>query len=965
MVDPSKDNSADTVECPERPSTPPSMPRSTDGSPLTPPPHVARKLTPLGKYSPRSLQDDLKMHQERRHSHLQAKISRLSMHSSQIGQKLDQNRRQRERKRFEFQSRLDRACRQRRLYLDHKRRIASATINSIQSAPSSASSNDNFMPERPTSRSEFLQSRVCLVDQIKQYENSLKIQSTTTFDDLKDGMREFPLFGDYSNTIEEVDLRSSFKLLMALPLLKAVAVFFRQIDLPHSPLYMARSFLYSMTMLIEENYRVCVKRTPTFLVMLENQAQDTVYKRLCEEYRSVRKRCLDNYYYSYFVKLILSDADTVWSLFESILNGAQTGNFADCFETFLTRFQTFRYLHLVRSIASLIEVNMRLEYHMEYLNRMRGLTDEPVILGHYDDTIKECKQSLESNKKAMDEFGDQLEKKQNIRQTLDWEKQVYSQYQEEVLSNSTLSHDNPLTAGETSESTALLTTSSFCGLPVSMVAPTFSLMDWRKTVIKVYLEYRKSCSESESKFDFLKAGHSGRKKQGKTLFTPASALGNDVQFLDYINYTYEPDVESLRAWLGLKTFKEGAIEAIERLSYLDDLNDIATDLAQMVEKCFYALRIVARSHGGKVVIGNGDPSITSLLSDAVRIIERINVGDLTLQEYLISVLDTLEKQLPEFLKQECQSLRQLPIDKLFIQQFIELIRDSLIFSVNRSIREGLNFVGSRALEFETELMEGAQTSGDVPLDLRFPVLYEQMLRRPAKYVSSEEEVYEYFNSMLIERLAGDLVNELEVPEVFQTFAIQLQELHGQMQSLIVLQSVTVLLATYFGEKRHLLNFSKLICELDDFFRGYFGQKSSPLNFFFKGQVANILAANMREKHRGQPSEEVEQLLARELDLEAIYGLVDQVAKTNIGSASSVRSVYAKTLKEIVKEYGATKTTDKARLVELKSRFYSSRVLSSQIDKAIADYYRVYDCIYEAYWDTLRSCCKEFEILDSV
>ncbi|VEU21903.1 DEKNAAC102907 [Brettanomyces naardenensis] len=923
------------------------------------------------------------------------------MHSSSIRDKIDRSKRITEQRRISLRQKLDKAVKLRENYIARKRSIASATIRSIEMRPSSSSSSSSssFLPASPTATTEFQSNLTDLSEEIKQFQETLVVENTTTFDSIRLQMRHFRLFSEFSSVHKQITLKSGFKLLMAVKIMRAMGYFFQELKkttprsciTSHSTTFMARSFLYGLTMLVERNYHDHIRRTPTYSVLLENAKQDEVFKNLCKDYAGMRKRFLDNYYYDYLLQKLLSGSLSLWTVFESIINEQNVSmiskselKFAAEFTTYFNIFQVFRYLHLLRSIASLLEANEQLRYHTQYLETMRQLTDEEVILDQYDSTIKQCTKSMASNEKGIENFHLELRKMTSIREILSGENSVYAEYQKQVLSGTSLTEDNPLTcqiSTDSSSSRSLFSSSSFCGVPISMIPPTFSLLEWRRCIMKIYLEYQRSHDIERQNFTFLKTRGAGK---------PASSSSSSSGFSEYAKYKFQPDVEGLRGWLGLKTFSEGAIEAIEHLSCLDSVDQMMVDVVQMVERCMFSMMIVTRNSTGKVFISlpkrTNDYNLISVLSDAVQSLSKLENGDITLRDYFTASLGVFKVELPDFLQRECEELISLAqmdggIDKRYIQLFVEFIRDCMIFSINRCVGECLTFVAKRVLEFEAEMLDNTSSSTSVNLDLRFPILFNQMLRQIPKGPAESVAVYRYFNKMFIRMLCSSSLGEFEIPEIAEVFSIQLRHLHGQVNSMIITQSLSALLMTYFGgqqvvggedggSKRTLFNFVSLLREMDSFISGYFEQHytdSCSFNTFFKKEIVRLLKQNCAQRMMRGSAADPEKIVEANIDSDVIFGLIEQVSKVNIGSrkVNSIRTVYSKTMEELIELFSSNDTRmegKQEKYAQLVSKFFDAEWIRNRLECLIGDYYTVYDCLYEAYWDSLQGCYNEFNVM---
>ncbi|KAG7825297.1 hypothetical protein KL909_001589 [Ogataea angusta] len=114
---------------------------SLSSPPLTPPPRVMRRLTPLDRFSPRkranSIDDDLETHASRRLLLLDQRTARSAAHTDAVCKKLSSLQQQKLRKRELLLEKLSKAVKNRQDYVNRKRLIASSTVRHICSAGSS------------------------------------------------------------------------------------------------------------------------------------------------------------------------------------------------------------------------------------------------------------------------------------------------------------------------------------------------------------------------------------------------------------------------------------------------------------------------------------------------------------------------------------------------------------------------------------------------------------------------------------------------------------------------------------------------------------------------------------------------------------------------------------------------------------------------------------------------------------
>ncbi|QPG77151.1 hypothetical protein FOA43_004556 [Brettanomyces nanus] len=1029
---------------------------------LSPPKHVVQRLTPLGKFSPRkrsdsadtsgpaasddsdffSVEEDIKEHLSRRDAFYDSVVERLAIHSREIFDHVSKKTKLHEERHARRQARQNRAIEAHKRHLFHKRRRASETINCIKMNMLSDSSASYVSPrdvddraEPPISRSAlttFLRELRDITPEILDFKNNVLIDNGTSFSDLRLRLGRISIFGRFVNTYMKISMSSAYELTLCVEIMKAVSCYFNFLKkeqasntseiIHHSSTFLARMFLSGIIFLVEENHHSHTGVVPGYLIRLANVYHDEVFGTLCRDFPGMKRRFLDNYYFEFLMKKLFESTLQLWTLFSAIVTTQNPQIFTESNQRFIREFETvylncfrvFKHIHLIRDICSFMEIIKKAQNNLQYMDSMAKLEDDPTVLAESNETRSAFNHTIKKNNQRLDKLRSELANVNDFKEILRLENTLYAEYQREVMSGSSLADDNPLTGSKDStisnpsssydnsfksvSSIVFPVTSSTLGIHDSVVPPTFSLLEWRKCVMKVYLEYLASIENEQPTFAFLKAGRKSRNSPGYMRQSKKARRNDHIisstsenwqlgfpDFLSYLNSKFRPNVEELRHWLNLKTFTEGAVEAIEQISYLEYVDQMMVDVVLMVEKCMQTMKIVIQSDSGKVFLSlpkrTKDKDLIAILSDPIVSLSKLEHGDLSLRDYFSAVFAIFKVEVPDFLQKECDRLLQMSNHELinvdFIKSFIEFIRDSLIITVNQSMIDCLNVVGRNVLEFEelsTEYEENASS-----LDIRMPILFGRMLRQPFKREESDIDsaVYEYFNRLFIRMLCSSQFDELEIPEPAEVFCIQLKGIHNRIKSLTAVQSFSILLMTYLsqqsivgtnilqGKQNCLVNFVALIRDLDSFMKRYFEQsnQNGSLGYFFKFEILKLIKQNSKDrlislKKDGLDLKEIERIIEMNIDSDTIFDLIDQISKASFGreNAKSVRTVYNKLLEKILMSAAnREKMNEKAFM----RNFYNIPLIQDGIEKIIKDYYILYGCLYGINNEMLRGCYLEF------
>ncbi|ODV87432.1 hypothetical protein CANARDRAFT_21384 [[Candida] arabinofermentans NRRL YB-2248] len=1011
---------------------------SLNSPPLTPPRRIIKRLTPIGQYSPKkrsdSIDEDLATHERRRLQLLSDKISKASSHSSIIIDKLNSSRKSREMKKLQLERKYIRAVKNKNEYIEQKRNIASATIKSIVSSHSSLS----YISTSTESQllSALSEGQSSHHEQTKTSGKSFECEISSSLTPLQN-MQKMEIFNDLSETIKTMDVKTVYKFIHSERITDCFAELFRELNPDFvDPSVAARCFLYGLALLVERDKFDRFKKKTSYMFQI-GKYPPAFFRKHFSDLPTLRRYHMNDNYYEFVVKMICNSAYEVWDILQRyVSNGGSKSEkvlFVDIFESeFYPRFQVFKYNHWFRSLILLISGSSSLNFHLSFLKSIQSITSENDPLAkEYKDMVERNELYIESNKTHFD----RMKKSANGFNMKLIEKQetlLYLAHKSNVLSGS-LTDDNPLiSVGSTRASSEVSKLSrSEIKKYHALVPPSFSIENWRKVLFMVVIEYRKHQQQNPTTVPLvLRSGKRPRFLSTIGGSSNSPKMGKMEGFSSYIETIYQADIEQIRAWLGLKTYDEGCIEAIERLSYLDTVDEMMVDIVQMVERCLYAMYIVMQDEQDKVNLVFPDSradradhtQVISLLSDSVFVLCQLQKGELSIKKYFKLTLELLRTEIPDYLKPEAEQLllKIDTIDKYFAQKFVELIKDCMIFGVNGCITSCLKAIGANVIEIERDLFNGGDTSCDIPLNLRHPNLFRAMMAQKAiipTRLDSPVLQYEYFNKLFINFVcSANGMKRFEMPEHLENFSIQVMEISNAVKATITLQSLSVILVSYLkgedvkihqgventsfqGKKCHqLIDFRKLLVELDGFLMNYFDNGSTAkLGIFFKHEVFKILINNAKSKllDCGLSVADTSSIIEWNFDSKYINGLIDQIEKVNIGSSNinSLRTIYSTAVSDIILANMlnrgiipninsdldgytfspvSTSDFDSEKVLNLKKslkvsydKFYKSDLIISKLQQLVEDYYNVFNLCFEIYIDNLVPDMKEFGMMVTI
>ncbi|KAH3668397.1 hypothetical protein OGAPHI_002151 [Ogataea philodendri] len=1005
-----------------KPSTPPNQGRSCNSAdsseitaislsspPLTPPPRVIRRLTPLGKFSPRksasSIDDDIQSHTTRRLQQLDKRVGKTLSHSDVVSANLTSLEQQKVKKRELLLEKLNRAVKNKEEYINHKKLVATSTVRSICSSKSSDDTESLEMyiaQEKPAQESVFA------------FPETFKIVDSMS---LWANLQRLPMFANFEEAVVKTDIENTYKFINSREIIKTTALLFEEMKLFNGTLdkfLLARCFLFGFSVLVEKTKFEKFKRKPMYDIRL-NTKQD-FFSRLIKDFPNLKQHHLDDTYYNFLIDELHQTTFSIWKQFQRLvhLNGSEFEKYAfkeQYVSKYYPIFQVFKFNHWFRTLAMLSESNDGLTKHLNFLRTMRSITpDNDVLVNEYKHMIRKGEAFIKINKERFRKL--KADNRAVDMATVDqYEQEYVAKHKATVLSGS-LTDDNPLISVSSTSKSNFKSTAS---RPVSLVPPTFSVDNWRKYLFKVMLDYR-----SRDVHVRLKTGKVSRFFQDAS----TSTISEPDRLGEYIEEV-QPDIEAIRTWLGLKSYNEGCIEAIERLSYVDTIELMMVDIVQMVERCLYAMFIVMEDSSKTVNLVFPDnathrrenSNVISFLSDSVLVLNKLHNGLISLQEYFEMSLTVLRREIPDFLRYEAETLLTMlgSIDKLFVQKFVEFIKDCMIYGMNNCIKNCLKFIGSNIVEFEREVFECNYPSAKVSLNLRYPNLYKLMQMHKELIMqpddgTPETRSYLFFNRLFTSFLCStNSAKVYEMPEFLDTFSIQFLDLNNQVRSLITLQSISVILMSSLANtptvlppqlanssfaaksQQQLIDFPKLLADLDNFMLSYFDQiECNRFNNFFKEEVYRILCMNVGERLSlsGYEKKAIDQVLELNLDQKHIGGLIAQIEKVNIGSTkvNSLKTIYVNAMASIISaevgNHGRMYRDEKylrqsagmfARLssseVENKlteelqraySKFYGIDLVQDRIHAIVKNYYLLFDLCVEVHQETMCQVVREFD-----
>ncbi|VUG17289.1 DEBR0S2_03268g1_1 [Brettanomyces bruxellensis] len=1015
-----------------------------------------------------AIQTDIKEHSRRRESFLSSKIKSISAHFDRISSGIERTRLQKEQKQQKVKDKLETSEKLRETFIAKRRLSASATIQMITNSSESLNSfgssiiapeNERFVFTDSVKVKEFVDGQQNITNEIEKLELNLPEidNDKVKAEEIMEILSKSQFFSDVSGQYKNVDLKSMYKLLLSQKIRYSITIVFDHMRENLSAKYAdvkseerptsveARSFLYSLTMLVEDSYHKNAFRVPTYAARLENADPFYVSQSLRERNLIVKSQFLSNEYYDFIVKSVLETSLSLWTLFSKLLDKNHDKEatqklmdfFYEHFETeFIQQFGVFRYLNLFRSAASLIEVNGKLDSHLEYLKMLKELATGHEIINQYDLTIKECEKSIATNNAHLKELSERYIKKEFRSDILKEEKIMYRKYDSESAKeingglteircstgsspfgnrDSSSSHHYSGYSSSLSQPSSQSRVQEW-GIPLLLIPPTFSLLQWRQSIIKIYIDYRHDAAINEmgklSTMKFLKTGHQfhrilrfQRHFKSQTAKHPIirrKQIRRRSGFSNYLANKYVSDVENLREWLSLKTFNEGVMETVEKLSHMPSVNSMLVDVVQIVERCMRALMIVSDDTlQSKIAIVGGpndakDRELIALIGNASTALGLIDNSSLKIEKYFTTVLQALSKQVPQFLAEENRELKKLldneKIDGTFIQRFIELIRDYMIHGINKFISECLLFVSDRIKTFEVTMFDNTHGSSSVPLDLRLPILFNiflciQQQNSETQITTKRKTYYTFFNEIFIHLLCNANLDILELPEPAEAFAIQFEKIHGRIRSFIFSQALLVLLITYFGQEtlikaenirkelgetqKSLFDFQDLFAKMESFLTDHFEETGIySIDGFVKLQVIRIIKENCGSRLVGVSKGDKKQLIESNIDTNVILGLIDQSIKVNIdGNKASltVASVYTKTISNLLQLASnngkAPNTTGtKEEYSRLIGQFYKTDKMEEFVTNIMVDYYDTFNLFYGIYLESLKSLWMEFGML---
>ncbi|KAG7841412.1 hypothetical protein KL942_001291 [Ogataea angusta] len=969
---------------------------SLSSPPLTPPPRVMRRLTPLDRFSPRkranSIDDDLETHASRRLLLLDQRTARSAAHTDAVCKKLSCLQQQKLRKRELLLEKLSKAVKNRQDYVNRKRLIASSTVRHICSA---GSSDDARSMEMCVSHE---QGPCCY-----SFADSFKSVAGLS---VWENLRRVPIFVNFEDAVGKTDIENTYRFINSREIVRLTSSLFAEIDVSGGlvePFLLARCFLFGFAILVEKDKHERYNRAPMYAVRLN--ATQPFFDRLAKDFPNLKQHHLDDSYYGFLVAELHTATFHVWKLFQRLvqLNGPEFETYAfkeALMAGYYPVFQVFKFNHWFRSLALLSESNDGLSKHLGFLRTMRSLTaDNDVLLNEYRYMIRKGESFIKANKERFARLqGDG--RVAGLASIDAMEQEFVARHKAAVLSGSSLTDDNPLISVSSRSRSTLR---SAAQRPVSLVPPTFSVDNWRKYLFKVLLEFRSR-------------GAQLRMRTGKSPRLGAEPLAAECDLLaEYVDQL-QPDIEAIREWLGLKTYNEGCIEAIERLSYLDSVESMMVDVVQMVERCLYAMFVVVEDSKRTVNLvfaqsadhRRENSTAISFLSDSVLVLSKLHSGKLRLAEYFEMSLGVLICETPDFLRCEAESLlaQTAQIDKAFIQRFVEFVKDCMVFGMNNCVKSCLRFIGSNIVEFERDVFACNYPSSKVSLNLRYPNLYKQMQLHKEQEPAGGEPTAEtatlaFYNRLFAAFVCSSNTGKLyEMPEFLESFSIQLMELSNQVRTLVTLQSVTVILMSslatrtallpaelqhsFFADKsrQQLVDFGKLLVELDGFLLNYFEHtESNRLGNFFKEEVYKILCTNVSERLRGRGYEEkaVRAIVDMNFDFKHVCGLIAQTERASIGSpkVNSLKTIYCNAIYDIIRHgrvfSASTSTSEPVRRKSAEvenilqpethraySKFYAVELVRDKIDKIVRDYYAVFNVCVEVHFQDMYLVLREFE-----
>lgn len=1015
-----------------------------------------------------ALKLDIKKHSTRKEGFLSTKIRSISAHFDRISSGVERAKRRKEQKHQKVKKKLESSSTLREKFLTKRKKTASATGQRVTNPGDMHSyskglithENERFVFANSAKVKEFVSGQQNIARQIQELERKLPDvdleKNQVKAEDIWRIFSKFALFADFSEQYKNMDLKSMFKLFVSEKIRNGVKIIFEQMRESLSAKYAditlaaystfveARSFLYSLTMLVENHYHKNAFRVPTYAVRLENDEPFYLFQTLRRNGLEVKNQFLSNRYYDYIVSYVLEKALSLWNLFSEILlrdhdeeaTKKLMNFFYEHFETeFIKQFQVFRFLNMLRNAASLIEVIRKLDSHLEYLKLLKDLADGDAIINQYCLTIKECKTSILTNKMHFEEFRKRTLSVRPLPEILELEKFMYLKYKtksEQETSaglteircstgsspfgkrDSSNSHNYSGYSSSLSQPTSQNRAPEW-GIPLLLIPPTFSLLQWRQCIIKIYLDYYHDVASNEqnvlSTLRFLKTGHIVRRKPSiQYLFNSPNARnsrvgsrqnGEKTGFSKYLAEKYVADVESLREWLSLKTFNEGVMETVEKLSHMPSVNSMLVDVVQIVERCMRALMIVADGIlQSKIAIVGGPHDVEkqeliALISNASTALSLIDDGSINIDKYFSTALHALRGEAPKFLAQQNAELQKLidaeKIDGTFVQRFIELIRDYMIHGINKFVSECLVFVSDRVKNFEVTMFDNTHGSTSIPLDLRLPILFNIFLQVQqdgceTPTTSGNNICYTFFNRIFIHLMCCTCPAILELPEPTEAFSIQFEKLHSRIRSFILSQSLLVLLVTYFGQepligivktqgttretRKALFDFQELFNKMESFLTDHFDESGMySVDEFVKLQIIRIIKETCGSGLTGVTTQDRKQIVELNIDTNVIMGLIDQSVKVNINADkanATVASVYTKTISNVFQLVSNNGKAPSAAETEeeyskLIGQFYRTDNLEELVTNIVVDYYEIFNLFYGIYQESLKGLWMNFKM----
>ncbi|KAG7740323.1 hypothetical protein KL923_002164 [Ogataea haglerorum] len=280
-------------------------------------------------------------------------------------------------------------------------------------------------------------------------------------------------------------------------------------------------------------------------------------------------------------------------------------------------------------------------------------------------------------------------------------------------------------------------------------------------------------------------------------------------------------------------------------------------------------------------------------------------------------------------------------------------------------------------------------------------LHKEQDQESAAESAAETATLAFYNRLFAAFVCSSNTGKLyEMPEFLESFSIQLMELSNQVRTLVTLQSVTVILMSslanrtvllpaklqnsFFADKprQQLVDFGKLLVELDGFLLNYFEHtESNRFGNFFKEEVYKILCTNVSERLRGRGYDEdaVRAIVDMNFDFKHVCGLIAQTERASIGSTkvNSLKTIYCNAIYDIIRHgrvFSAnTSTSEPVRRASAGvennfqhetnrayGKFYAVDLVRDKIDKIVRDYYAVFNVCVEVHFQNMCLVLREFE-----